>query len=139
MKNIKFRRPHYNRDESFSHFSYWGKISFNNDFSEISFASPTFSSKCTHLEDEQLSGLKDRKGVDIYEGDILSDYTETDEGMVKSHCQVFWNEFLGQWQLDLSSSNDRSYSESLWKEIKDFKYEISGNIHQNPGILNQNQ
>ncbi|HET8735911.1 MAG TPA: YopX family protein [Pricia sp.] len=83
----------------------------------------------------QYTGLKDRNGKEIYEGDVLSDYTETDEGIIKSHCQVLWNEACGSWELDMSMTQNRSYTFYLAEELLDFEYEISGNIYENPELL----
>ncbi len=64
-------------------------------------------------------------------------FTETDEGVVKSYCQVFWNEEVGAWSLDNSFQQNKSSSELLSKELRDFDYEISGNICQTPELIKQ--
>jgi|SRR5690554_1228270 len=78
----------------------------------------------------EFTGFVDNKGNEIFDGDILSDWTETDEGKVQSNQQVFWSEKYGQWHLDLSMKQDKSFSSPLWKELKDFDYTVTGNIYE---------
>jgi hypothetical protein len=70
------------------------------------------------------------QGVDLYDGDILSDEVNTDEGKIISKQQVFWHEKKGQWHLDNSHKQDKTYSSPLYRELELFNYKINGNIHE---------
>jgi hypothetical protein len=79
----------------------------------------------------EFTGFKDNKGVDIYEGDILSDWNDVDGVSVQSKMQVYWCEKTGAWKLDHSFNQDKSSGDLLCEELSDFSYEITGNIHRN--------
>lgn len=85
----------------------------------------------------QYTGMKDCNGKEIYEGDIIGDWTEVDGKMEQSKLTVYFDERLGEWMLDCSKSQDESISYALFKELEDFKYEVIGNIHENPELIHR--
>ena len=82
-----------------------------------------------HLGTCQFTGLQDRAGKDIYEGDILTDDTELINPNRKRIFEVFWSKDSGWLVSDnwcLSGDSLSYYAERL---------EIIGNIHQNKELL----
>ena len=82
----------------------------------------------------QFTGFTDKNGVEIYEGDILSDWNEVDGKQVQSFLQVFWCYEIGAWKLDNSYNQDKSSGDLLSEELLGFSYEITGNIYENPKL-----
>ena len=71
---------------------------------------------------EQCTGLKDKNGKLIYENDLLKDYN-------------------GIWQVKWHNEEGAFY---IWNKKRDFylspfigEYEIVGNIHENPELLEE--
>jgi len=79
----------------------------------------------------EFTGFKDKNGKDIYDGHQIGYWSMVDGKKTQSRLQVFWNETTGQWCVDLSSEQDKSYCDALWTELRDFDYEIVGNIYEN--------
>ena len=76
---------------------------------------------------EQFTGLLDKNGKEIYEGDILfaKEYWG-DSGI------VLWKEFC--WYIDRFNSTSGEYLRSPFAD-KSFPWEVIGNIHENPELL----
>lgn len=83
----------------------------------------------------QYTGLKDKIGVEIYEGDIIGDWTDVDGEQVQSRCPVFFDETQGEWMIDVNHSKEMKLAYSLAGELNDFDYEVIGNIHDNPELM----
>ena len=123
MRELKFRAW----DKSQKYMAYQG----NPDLE-------TLSSFMFHFGEDivlQSTGFFDKNENEIFEGDILSDWNEVDGKQVQSFLQVFWCNNDGAWKLDSSFNQDKSSGDLLSEELSSFVYEISGNIYENPELL----
>ena len=85
----------------------------------------------------QFTGFTDKNNNEIFEGDLLTDVVETDEGKVDSKQKVFWNAPTGSWHLDNSFKQDKGCSSELWIELNDFEYKVLGNVYENVDLIAQ--
>jgi hypothetical protein len=73
---------------------------------------------------EQYTGLCDKNGKEIYDGDIVR---YPDDAFL---CTIEWNEYELSWQAELVQYDGCGYRINLDTEL-----EIVGNIHENPELL----
>ena len=77
---------------------------------------------------EQCTGLKDKNGKLIYEGDVVSLVPEIE----KIRYVVKWDEYNAQLFLDGLNKRVRIDFNTI-----DLKLEVVGNIHENPELLEE--
>ena len=79
----------------------------------------------------QYTGLEDKNGKEIYEGDVLNN------GHYKT--QVYWNEHTGAWSHRSTNVDDALYiylaSNTTFDQ--ELLFEIIGNIYENPELAEQ--
>ena len=115
MREIKFRQPVF-RNDNFNGFHYWGEVEDN------IFIAPVKDSTVSVGDSQQYTGLKDKNGVEIYEGYILTDRDSGD------YYSVEWND---NWPGLIIR-----YSDGFWLSLeKSNSHEIIGNIYENPELL----
>lgn len=86
----------------------------------------------------QFTGLKDKNGKEIYEGDIVKihNYKET---WKRGEPKIDWRVFEIRWNRYLWSFNNSVISKPLadydTTDLMPYDIEIIGNIYENPNLL----
>ena len=83
---------------------------------------------CDNIILMQYTGLKDRKGKDIFEGDIVA------EGTI-NYVVAF---YAGAWRLKQNIDGD-TWWKSLYRYVANFRVEVIGNVYENPEFLQEDK
>ena len=77
------------------------------------------------IELMQFTGLKDKNGKEIYEGDIIRVIGDPER------YEIFWNERFATFELKYTG-NSLGYTINSYEKV-----EVIGNIYENPELLNE--
>lgn len=78
----------------------------------------------------QSTGLVDKTGKEIFEGDILSIETDEENVMVS----VFWDDKYALFMFESKKYNETEVLAELFEDNA-YSFEIIGNVHANPELL----
>lgn len=111
-----------------------GKVADAND----EYISPEFWVAVDRNTVGQYTGLHDKNGKEIFEGDIvrytwdmLSDVNATEKGKKVRISKVFWSDWRVSWAIGKKSCNN-----DLFRYVRNGNtVEVIGNIYENPDLL----
>ncbi len=123
MREIKFRQAITEPDGRFR-WHYWGFLHIDTAGLPV-FISPLAPVEWDKRPSYQSTGLKDKNGVEIYEGDIYKIFDKTKENKI---YEILFKEgcFLAQ------APDGMKYHARTWTGDT---CEVIGNIHENPKLL----
>jgi len=135
-RNIKFRAWDSREEEMYNEEKFL--MSMDGEILDPSTFPFTVRKDCILL---QYTGLKDKNGKEIYEGDILGNIKLQEDKMpieIPKRIMVFWfNRESQYWVRDcnLQENPDFDYFSYDITIIDGFDYEVIGNIFENPDLI----
>ena len=131
MKNTKIRS--WNKFEN--HFFYFQNGKYFKDSDCKKCVSERICSEFMWSNAEWCTGLHDKNGKEIFEGDKLRDDYHDEDTVIEDYSVVVWDGKLCQWAIDNSFAQDGSSYTNLVEYFGRENLEIIGNIHEDSCLL----
>lgn len=128
-------------------FRVWNKNTNKYEYTELDYYF-VIDQRIKAYEYEQYTGLKDKNGKEIYEGDIVNivAIAETDDSdmayIIDTNSIVCWDKEHARWDVnDEPEDKDWDYRRRRYFVFVDNEgrenVEVIGNIHENPELLGE--
>lgn len=131
MKEIKFRAWNKLANKMYSHKKLEEMLV---NLTKNDFIAGIFLPLNSDNEIMQYTGLNDKNGNEIYEGDILKGTTKGNSDEILAITYVKWDR--GQFDLFTEMTSD-SWEDALFNYMQFFDVEVMGNIYENPELLDK--
>ena len=107
-----------------------GKVADAND----EYISPEFWVAVDRNTVGQYTGLHDKNGREIYENDIVKMH----QAVLSPDDKIGWVEYTAQYGYSIRFGNRRC-RQSDWANDEGAKYEVIGNIYENPELMEEEE
>ena len=140
MREIKFRAYYQRSDDT------WIKLP------EGEYTLKELTDRHIHFDQERIewveyTGLEDKNGVEIYEGDILSfgDTITADNSLgfdpngftfsKGDYFKVIWSNKFARFECEIDEEDNWKLGRDTWQMMVDGECEVIGNIYENSELL----